>query len=77
MSFIVQDRKDGNRRLPIILAKPERDVDRDKDRMGDKSMGKSLERPQSQPTIILRTREGENRAVSPSQRPATVLRYNN
>lgn len=70
----MQDRKDGNRRLPIILAKPERDTDRDKERTGDKGMAKSAERPQTQPTIILRTREGENRAVSPSQRPAAVLK---
>jgi protein SMG9 len=71
---MTKDRKDGNRRLPIILAKPERDTDRDKERAVDKGMAKSSERPQTQPTIILRTREGENRAVSPSQRPATVLR---
>ncbi|XP_069678162.1 nonsense-mediated mRNA decay factor SMG9 [Periplaneta americana] len=50
-----KDKKDGHKRLQIILAKPERDVDRDKG--------------STKPTIILR-----NRAVSPSQRPATVLR---
>lgn len=71
---ISKDRKDGGGRLPIILAKPERENDKDKERSGDKSMSKLLERPQSQPTIILRTRESENRAVSPSQRSAAMAR---
>ncbi|PSN58032.1 Protein SMG9 [Blattella germanica] len=71
---MTKERKDGGR-LPIILAKPERDGDKDKERLGDKNISKFGERPQSQPTIILRTREGENRAVSPSQRPGTVVRY--
>ncbi|CAG2066692.1 unnamed protein product [Timema podura] len=65
----------ANRRLPIILAKPDREVERDKEKPNEsRNPPKAPERPMTQPTIILRTREGENRAVSPNQRPATVLR---
>nr|CAD7202185.1 unnamed protein product [Timema douglasi] len=65
----------GNRRLPIILVKPDREVERDKEKPNEpRNPPKPPERPMTQPTIILRTREGENRAVSPNQRPAAVLR---
>uniref|UniRef100_A0A1B6E5D5 Protein SMG9 n=1 Tax=Clastoptera arizonana TaxID=38151 RepID=A0A1B6E5D5_9HEMI len=61
----------GARRLPIILTKPE------SEREGRVNKGKLLdgqEKPLSQPTIILRTREGDNRALSPSQRSLPTSR---
>uniref|UniRef100_A0A1B6DNR5 Uncharacterized protein n=1 Tax=Clastoptera arizonana TaxID=38151 RepID=A0A1B6DNR5_9HEMI len=62
----------GARRLPIILTKPE------SEREGRVNKGKLLdgqEKPLSQPTIILRTREGDNRALSPSQRSLPTSRF--
>lgn len=40
---------------------------------GSSSTSQSQDKPLSQPTIILRTREGDNRALSPNQRAA--VRY--
>lgn len=71
---ILQEREEkhyGTRRLPIILTKP--DSEREKDRTV-KKIQENQEKPLSQPTIILRTRDGDNRAVSPSQRSIAVSR---
>lgn len=63
----------GSRRLPIILTKPDSERDKDGSR-AVKKVQESQEKPLSQPTIILRTRDGDNRAVSPSQRSITASR---
>lgn len=77
----LNDRRDhgtwGVRRMPIILAKPGRERERDdteRERMTDnRSPAKPLSQPT--PTIILRNREAENRPSSQqSARPTTVLR---
>ncbi|XP_054272930.1 nonsense-mediated mRNA decay factor SMG9-like [Macrosteles quadrilineatus] len=62
-----EEKNYGSRRLPIILTKP----DGDKEAKGGKNKPQeNAEKPLSQPTIILSTRDGDNRAVSPSQRSA-------
>ncbi|XP_046384087.1 protein SMG9-like [Ischnura elegans] len=61
-------------RMPILLTKSDRERDWDGYRDRDaKSPAKpiTLEKP-SQPTIILRNRECDNRALSPSQRHAPI-----
>lgn len=68
--FVFKEREErnyGSRRLPIILTKPEGDRE---GRGGKSKPQENSEKPLSQPTIILRTRDGDNRAVSPSQRSA-------
>ncbi|KAG8229369.1 hypothetical protein J437_LFUL009684 [Ladona fulva] len=66
----------GSGRMPIILTKSDRERDWDSNRERDaRSPAKpiTLEKP-PQPTIILRNREGDNRAISPSQRHGTTVR---
>ncbi|RZF39892.1 hypothetical protein LSTR_LSTR010520 [Laodelphax striatellus] len=73
-----EDKQYGTRRLPIILTKT--DADRDKDgRSGGvktRNVNESQDKPLSQPTIILRTREGDNRASSSGQRVPRAKKEN-
>lgn len=62
-----EERNYGSRKLPIILTKPDSEKEKDGRYCKNKPQD-NAEKPLSQPTIILRTREGDNRAVSPSQR---------
>ncbi|CAH0392813.1 unnamed protein product [Bemisia tabaci] len=63
----------NSRRLPIILTKPDSERDKDKDK-GSKSRSSTQDSSEksvpSQPTILLKTREGDGRALSPSQKTA-------
>ncbi|XP_039294175.1 protein SMG9 isoform X1 [Nilaparvata lugens] len=72
-----EDKQYGSRRLPIILTKT--DADRDKDGrsgMKSKNVNESQDKPLSQPTIILRTRDGDNRASSSGQRVPRTKKEN-
>lgn len=62
---------------PIILAKPDRDKDFDRSdgRSQSDGPGGSSTKTAPQTTFILKTRDSESRAVSPSQKAPVVLRY--